>query len=76
MSWRTPEPGAPVTQYDCNPAYADQVWKLDPVAGGGYQIRNSLNNLCMYVSWRTPEWGAPVVQVDCDAQYADQVWRI
>lgn len=76
VSWRTPDNGDPAQQAHCAPQYADQVWKLEPVTGGGYQIRNSVTDKCMYVSWRTPEWGAPAVQVECDAQYADQVWKI
>ncbi|MFF3849387.1 trypsin-like serine protease [Streptomyces sp. NPDC002328] len=76
VGWRTPDNGARAQQADCDPQYADQVWKFEPVAGGGYQIRNTFNNRCLLVSWRTPEWGAPVTQYDCDPRYADQVWKL
>ncbi|WP_431312927.1 RICIN domain-containing protein [Streptomyces silvensis] len=52
------------------------MWSLEPVQGGGYQIRNKHSNRCLLVSWRTPENMAPAVQYDCDAQYADQIWMI
>ncbi|MEU1076072.1 MULTISPECIES: trypsin-like serine protease [unclassified Streptomyces] len=75
VGWRTPDNGAPAQQADCNPRYADQVWKLEPVQGG-YQIRNHYNNRCLVVSWRTPEDGAPVTQYDCHPEFADQVWKL
>ncbi|MFK8908373.1 RICIN domain-containing protein [Streptomyces sp. YS-3] len=75
VGWRTPDNGAPAQQADCNPQYADQVWKLEPVQGG-YQIRNHYNNRCLVVSWRTPEDGAPVTQYDCHPEFADQVWKL
>ncbi|MFI8387912.1 RICIN domain-containing protein [Streptomyces sp. NPDC085540] len=76
VGWRTPDNGAPAQQADCDPKYADQLWKFEPVAGGGYQIRNTHNNRCLLVSWRTPEPGAPVTQYDCNPAYADQVWKL
>ncbi|WP_328619894.1 RICIN domain-containing protein [Streptomyces sp. NBC_00354] len=76
VGWRTPDNNAPALQADCAPEYADQLWKFEPVAGGGYQIRNTHNSRCLVVSWRTPESGAPVTQIDCDPQYADQVWKL
>ncbi|WP_228981811.1 trypsin-like serine protease [Streptomyces sp. DH12] len=76
VSWRTPENGAQARQADCEPQYADQVWKLQPVAGGGYQIRNTFTDRCLFVSWRTPENGAPVQQFDCEPKYSDQVWKL
>lgn len=75
VSWRTPDNGARAQQVDCDPQYADQVWKLEPVQGG-YQIRNHYTNRCLVVSWRTPEDGAPVTQYDCHPEYADQVWKL
>ncbi|MCX4626683.1 RICIN domain-containing protein [Streptomyces sp. NBC_01443] len=41
VGWRTPDNNAPALQADCAPEYADQLWKFEPVAGGGYQIRNT-----------------------------------
>ncbi|CAM5340057.1 Trypsin OS=Streptomyces lavendulae subsp. lavendulae OX=58340 GN=SLAV_05580 PE=4 SV=1 [Streptomyces lavendulae subsp. lavendulae] len=75
VGWRTPDNGAPAQQVDCDPQYADQLWKLEPVPGG-YQIRNHFNNRCLVVSWRTPEDGAPVTQYDCHPEFADQVWKL
>ncbi|MEU2832510.1 RICIN domain-containing protein [Streptomyces lavendulae] len=75
VGWRTPDNGAPAQQVDCDPQYADQLWKLEPVPGG-YQIRNHFNNRCLVVSWRTPEDGAPVTQYDCNPEFADQVWKL
>ncbi|MFK8908316.1 trypsin-like serine protease [Streptomyces sp. YS-3] len=75
VGWRTPDNGAPAQQVDCDPQYADQLWKLEPVQGG-YQIRNHNSNRCLVVSWRTPEDGAPVTQYDCHPEFADQVWKL
>ncbi|MFF4648133.1 RICIN domain-containing protein [Streptomyces sp. NPDC001389] len=75
VGWRTPDNGAQAQQVDCDPQYADQLWKLEPVQGG-YQIRNHFNNRCLVVSWRTPEDGAPVTQYDCHPEFADQVWKL
>ncbi|MFF3085902.1 RICIN domain-containing protein [Streptomyces nojiriensis] len=76
VGWRTPDNGAKAQQVDCDPQYADQLWKLQPVAGGGYQLRNQHNDRCLVVSWRTPEDGAPVTQYDCHPEFADQVWKL
>ncbi|MFI6002846.1 trypsin-like serine protease [Streptomyces sp. NPDC051366] len=76
VGWRTPDNNAPALQADCAPEYADQLWKFEPVAGGGYQIRNTHNSRCLVVSWRTPESGAPVTQYDCHPEFADQVWKL
>ncbi|WP_219671240.1 RICIN domain-containing protein [Streptomyces bambusae] len=76
VDWRTPENGAPAQQVDCDPQYVDQLWKLEPVPGGGYQIRNHLNNRCLVVPWATPQDGAPVTQYDCNPAYGDQVWKL
>ncbi|GGS92061.1 MULTISPECIES: trypsin-like serine protease [Streptomyces] len=76
VGWRTPENNAPALQADCDPQFADQLWKFEPVAGGGYQVRNAYNNRCLLVSWRTPEEGAPVTQYDCHPNYSDQVWKL
>ncbi|MEU1075937.1 MULTISPECIES: RICIN domain-containing protein [unclassified Streptomyces] len=75
VGWRTPDNGAAAQAVDCDPQYADQVWKLEPVKGG-YLIRNHNSNRCLVVSWRTPEDGAPVTQYDCNAGFADQVWKL
>ncbi|MET8756199.1 RICIN domain-containing protein [Streptomyces sp. NPDC004667] len=75
VGWRTPDNGAQAQQVDCDPQYADQLWKLEPVPGG-YQFRNQHNNRCLLVSWRTPEDGAPVTQYDCHPEFADQVWKL
>ncbi|MER7466819.1 trypsin-like serine protease [Streptomyces sp. NPDC097981] len=75
VGWRTPDNGAQAQQVDCDPQYADQLWKLEPVQGG-YQIRNHYSNRCLIVSWRTPENDAPVTQFDCHPEYADQVWKL
>ncbi|MFJ8473644.1 RICIN domain-containing protein [Kitasatospora sp. NPDC094011] len=76
VSWRTPDNNAQAQQIDCAPAYLDQLWKLEPVTGGGYQFRNPVTNRCLYVSWRTPENNAPVQQFDCNPEWGDQVWRL
>ncbi|MFD3869976.1 trypsin-like serine protease [Streptomyces sp. NPDC058623] len=75
VGWRTPDNGAQAQQVDCDPRYADQLWKLEPVQGG-YLIRNQNNNRCLVVSWRTPQDGAPVTQYDCHPEFADQVWKL
>lgn len=75
VSWRTPENGAPAQVVECDPQYIDQVWKLEPVAGG-YSIRNEKTNRCLLVSSSTPQDGAPVTQYDCYPQFADQVWKL
>ncbi|MGE7388402.1 RICIN domain-containing protein [Streptomyces sp. NPDC004126] len=74
VPWRTSDNGAAAIQFDCLPQYVDQVWKITPLGGDEYQIRNAFNGRCLYVPWQTRENGAAVLQVDCDAQYIDQVW--
>ncbi|MFD8015925.1 RICIN domain-containing protein [Streptomyces sp. NPDC058955] len=76
VNWRTTDNGAPAQQVDCDPQYADQLWKLEPVAGGGYQIRNHHSGRCLLVSWSTPQDGAPVTQYECNPAFADQVWQL
>ncbi|MBB4944836.1 hypothetical protein F4556_000371 [Kitasatospora gansuensis] len=76
VSWRTPDNAAPALQVGCDARYIDQVWKLEPVTGGGYQFRNPVTNRCLVVSWRTPEDNAPVTQYDCNPAWADQVWYL
>ncbi|MEU3350557.1 trypsin-like serine protease [Streptomyces sp. NPDC037389] len=76
VSWRTPDNGGPATQYDCNPAYADQVWELESVATGGYQIRNSLSKRCLVVYANGQDNGSPAAQHDCNPAWADQVWDL
>ncbi|WP_327282035.1 MULTISPECIES: trypsin-like serine protease [unclassified Streptomyces] len=76
VPWQTPDSGAVVKQIDCDAKFADQLWKMEPVAGGSYQIRNLTSNRCMWVPWQTPENGAVVKQIDCDAKFADQLWKI
>ncbi|WP_354006213.1 RICIN domain-containing protein [Streptomyces sp. NBC_00094] len=75
VSWRTPENNAPAQQVDCDPQYADQVWKFERVEGG-YQIRNHKTDRCLVVSWSTPQDGAPVTQYDCHPEFGDQVWKL
>ncbi|MFG2179646.1 trypsin-like serine protease [Streptomyces abikoensis] len=76
VSWRTPDNGAPATQYDCNPAYGDQVWELESVATGGYQIRNSLSKRCLVVYANGQDNGSPAAQHDCNSAWSDQVWDL
>ncbi|MGW7441531.1 RICIN domain-containing protein [Streptomyces sp. NPDC054849] len=65
-----------VKQYDCAPQYADQQWKIEPVTGGNYQIRNVNSNRCLYVPWQAAGNDAVVKQYDCAPQYADQLWKL
>ncbi|WP_159400937.1 trypsin-like serine protease [Streptomyces sp. NRRL B-24484] len=76
VSWRTPDNGGPAQQVGCDRQFADQVWKLEPVTGGGYQFRNPVTNRCLFVSWRTPGNNVPVTQYDCNPEWGDQVWYL
>ncbi|MGN5392413.1 trypsin-like serine protease [Streptomyces sp. JL7001] len=76
VPWQTAGNEAVVKQYDCLPQYADQKWKLEPVANGTFQIRNVNSNRCLWVPWQTAGDGAEVKQYECAPQYADQLWKI
>ncbi|MCP2310869.1 RICIN domain-containing protein [Kitasatospora paracochleata] len=76
VSWRTPDNGAPAQQYDCDATFTDQLFKIEPVTGGGYQLRNVFNNRCLFVSYTTPGNNVPVTQYDCNPAFTDQVWYL
>jgi len=66
--------GAPAFQYTCNVDYGDQVWSVEPVAGG-YRVRNADTGRCLAVQGANNVNGAPAFQYDC-TDYADQVWEV
>ncbi|MEV4561565.1 LamG-like jellyroll fold domain-containing protein, partial [Kitasatospora sp. NPDC049285] len=76
VSWRNPDNGAPAQQVDCDSTYIDQLWKIEPVATGGYQLRDVFTNRCLVVYHWTPDNGAQVSQHDCNPGFADQVWYL
>ncbi|MEU6311533.1 trypsin-like serine protease [Streptomyces sp. NPDC047014] len=76
VPWQTAGNDAVVKQYDCDPQYADQLWKIEPAANGAFQIRNVVSGRCLWVPWQTSGNDAVVKQYDCLPEYADQLWKI
>ncbi|MEU5261471.1 RICIN domain-containing protein [Amycolatopsis sp. NPDC021455] len=67
---------APAFQFDCPPAYEDQSWEVEPVAGGGVLVRNHATKRCLIVHAGGNVNGSPAVQFGCAPQFADQLWDL
>jgi hypothetical protein len=71
--------GAVVQQYECRgPGKDSQLWRLNPVGGGFYQIIAKHSSKCLDV--KAEQWnenGATIQQWDCYGKdQINQLWRI
>ncbi len=70
-----PQVNTTIKQFDCVPAYTDQVWTLKPV-NGGVALRNAHTGLCASARSATDVAGWSVPMVNCNAADALQAWQV
>ena len=66
--------GAPVQQFRYN-GNEDQLWRIERVGGGVFQIVNVASGLCLDVEGGGRADGARVIQFRCEG-LQNQAWRL
>ena len=73
-SWSTAD-SADILQWACGTGSTNQLWRLQRMANGFYQVRSQHSNKCMSVAdWSTTD-GADIIQWACGSGSANQLWK-